>query len=83
MRAMNRSTNPPDCAAATAASSRYIFQSARPLDYRPMAAFFVRRRIASASPSNCLLYSCRARYFPDSSWVASSTTSPSYPTSGP
>ena|ERR1017187_878213 len=31
MRAMNRSTNPPDWAAATAASSRYIFQSARPL----------------------------------------------------
>jgi hypothetical protein len=36
--------------------SRYMFQSARALDYRPMAALFVRRRIVSASPSNCLLY---------------------------
>jgi hypothetical protein len=44
-----------------------FFQSERPLDYRSMAALFVRRRIVSASSTNCLLYLCRARYFPDSS----------------
>jgi hypothetical protein len=47
-----------------------------PSGYRPRTAFFVRRRMVSASSNSCLLYSCKARYFPDSSCVASSTTSP-------
>jgi DNA-binding winged helix-turn-helix (wHTH) protein/Tol biopolymer transport system component len=66
---------PCPCAADTPLGSDLFFQSEHPLDYRPMAALFVRRRIVSASSNNCLLYLCRARYFADSSWVASSATS--------
>lgn len=61
---------------ATAPVPENSFQQARPLDYRPVAELFARRRIVSASSSNCLLWSRSARYFPDSSWVASSTSSP-------
>jgi len=38
-----------------------------PPTYRLLTGVFARRRIASASPTACLLYSSSARYLPDSS----------------
>jgi len=74
--AMNRRREPAGLGGCRRCQSRDIIEPARPRNYPFVAALFARRRIISASSSNCLPCSCSARYFPDNSRAASPTSSP-------